>query len=131
MGMKGNLLMMALMAGAMSSYGYGNSGSRFDQPILPEEKKRLPGKFKGVIPKGCKLHTEAIETKWRGFLLTKNVDIVYGSEKAKQKAIVKAGYEIKEYLKEYHSKHSSLYIEFDKVEELIEEVNLPLTRFVK
>jgi hypothetical protein len=136
--MKGILCAMALMAGAygpgMNSYGGISSGSRFNQPTLPEEKKVLPGAFKGTIPKGCKITTIGVEVKWQGFLLTKYVDIIFGSEKAKQKAIIKAGFEIKEYL-QYHQRYGALkpedFKEFDIIEALPKEKDTTFDKFIE
>jgi len=130
-------LAMAMIMAAISSGGMGmseSSSSHFDQPILPPEKKILPGKFKGTVPKGCKIQTAPIEVKWQGFLLIKNVDILYGSEKARQKAIVKAEYQIKEYL-QYHQRYGALkpedFKEFDIIEVLPKEEVTTFDKFLK
>ncbi len=60
-------LAMAMMMAAMSSGGMGmdfNPRSSYE-PSIPEEKKILPGRLKRTIPKGVKLPTVPIETKWR------------------------------------------------------------------
>jgi len=108
-------LMMA-MAMAMMGSASMNGGNQRSYIELPEEKKILPGKFKGILPKGCKIETVAIVVKHNGYHLTQNVDIVFGSEKAKQKAIIKAEYEIKNYLSHRQRNAPLEYGEFDQVE---------------
>lgn len=132
--MKSSLYAIAMMV-AMGSGGmnFGSDKSNY-QPLIPPEKKILPGKFKGAVPKGCKIQMAPIEVKWQGFLLIKNVDILYGSEKARQKAIIKAEYQLKEYL-QYHQRYGALtasdFDEFDIIEELPKEKETTLDKFLK
>lgn len=135
MRMTSSLYAMALMMTVMGSgnMGFGSSRSNYE-PTLPPVKRVLPGKFKGSIPKGCKIELTPIEIKWQGFRLTKGVDIVFGSEKAKQKAIIKAEYQIKEYL-QYHQRYGALkpedFKEFDIVEILPKEKDTSFDKFLK
>jgi hypothetical protein len=113
--MKGSFLMMAMAMAMMGSTSM-NGGNQRTYTELPEEKKILPGRFKGMIPKGCKLETVEITVTHREYRLTQKVDIVFGSLKAKEKAVRKAEWEIKNYLT-YRSKFAPKnFDEFDQVE---------------
>jgi hypothetical protein len=88
--------MTALMFAAMGNMN-GNS-QRSYSPELPEPKRVLPGKFNGVVPKGCKLETVSISVEFGTRIFTREVDIVYGSEKSKQKLLTKVGFDIRGWL---------------------------------
>ena len=117
MNMKSMILPMAMMCAMMAGgSSNGSNGSHFDQPESTRLKPILPRRFNGSIPKGCKLETVPIEIKWNGYHLTQNVEIVFGSEKAKQKAIVKAEFSIKHYLNYRPDGSPKEFGEFDQVE---------------
>lgn len=108
---------LAMMANGMNLPDIIDEKPKQQPKTQPKEEPILRGKFNGIVPKGCKLETIQIRLKWQGYHLTQNVDIVFGSEKAKQKAIVKAEYEIKNYLqKRDFRKHPDSFGEFDQVE---------------
>lgn len=107
--------MLMAMAGLLAT-GSNPISSRFDQPVIEMEEPYLRGKFTGKVPKGCKVATVPIEVKWQGYHLTQNVDIVYGSEKAKQKAIIKAEHEVRAYLSHRPRYMGKEFSEFDIVE---------------
>lgn len=116
MRMPSSLYAMALMMTVMGSGNMGFRSSRSNyEPTLPPVKRVLPGKFKGSVPKGCKLETVKISVDWDNVTLVKNVDIVSGSEKSKQKSLIKIEAQIHEWLFYTKLKRQEVLNSFDEV----------------
>ncbi len=104
MSMKSRMTLLSVFAG-MAAMG----GGSFD---LPGERKTLPSKeykpkepilrsYKhiGEIPKGCKLETEIIQVEKDVYLFSVEVDLVFGTIKARKKKCIKYCAEIEEFFK--------------------------------